>query len=93
MGDEIRPKLGELTAEEIDRIAGTLEDGIGPYERWIEVQECRTRRDYARIAMRIAEDRYSAGSSAVRVALIILLRHGVQAAIDFMADLRHHEDC
>lgn len=43
------------------------------------------------VAANIAEDRYSAGSTAAKVTISILLKHGLKAAQNFAADLEHHE--
>jgi hypothetical protein len=51
----------------------------------------RLRRDNAGVAAQIAEDRNNGASTAARYALAILMRDGIQAALDFAADLEHHE--
>lgn len=53
--------------------------------------ESADRRSFARVAANIAEDRHSAGSTAARCTIAILLRHGLRAANDFADDLEHHE--
>lgn len=75
---------------EADNIADRLEDDMGRPTRDI-FRVAKDRLGFAGVAMNIAEDRYSAGSTAARATLIIALRHGIGAAEDFMADLAHHE--
>lgn len=84
--------LNDLTADDRVRIAEYLVDNMGRgHQVRFEFRNRSTRRDYAYYAMQVAEDRYSAGSDAARATIVILLKHGVQAAIDFMKDIAHHE--
>lgn len=50
------------------------------------------RLDFAKVAANITEDRYSAGSTAARAVVYILLTHGHEAAENFVKDLEHHEN-
>lgn len=71
--------------------ADDLLDGLDRFLLQGQFRGSTTRREFAMVAGNIAQDRYSAGSTAARGTLIILLRHGLQAAKDFMADLAHYE--
>jgi hypothetical protein len=53
--------------------------------------KAKTRSEFGGVAANIAEDRYSAGSSAAQCCIVIMLRHGVDAALDFAKDLGYHE--
>ena len=81
----------DLHDEDASRIADDLEDAIADSYQRDQLRKATTRRDFAVIAMNVVEDRYGAGSTAARLALIIALRHGVEMARDFIADLDHHE--
>lgn len=71
--------------------ADTVMDDVGDSMIRDMMRKATTRRDFAGVAMNIAEDRYSAGSTAARCAIAILIRHGITAAVDFAKDLEHHE--
>lgn len=83
--------LNDEQIEQVDRVAGELEDGISDSYQLDQLRKATTRRDFAVIAANVVEDRYEAGSTAARLALIIALRHGIKAATDFVDDLAHHE--
>lgn len=76
-----------------DHAAEVAENLLDNFDRFLvdRLREGKDRRDFAMVAANITEDRYSAGSTAARATLIILLQHGLQAAQEFMADLEHHE--
>jgi hypothetical protein len=82
----IQPSGSEAVAA-----AESLLEGIS--DQFIEerISDGKTRRDFAIAAANITEDRYSAGSTAARAALAILLMHGLEAAREFVSDLEHHE--
>lgn len=65
----------------------------GECDSWLRdrIREAKGRKDFASISCTVASDRYSAGSTAARIALFVLLNHGPDAALDFIADLEHHE--
>lgn len=83
-------KAREQTEEQAIQTAEELIDNMNSLDRQ-EMRKAATRHDRARIASNIAQDRYSAGSTAARCTIAILLRDGVEAAIDFANDLEHHE--
>lgn len=75
------------------RLADELLGGMSRHDPIADrLREGTTRRDFAMVAANITQDRYSAGSSAARATLIILLRHGLEAAKEFLDDLGHHEN-
>ena len=55
------------------------------------VADAKDSSGFTRVAANIAQDRYSAGSSAARITIYIMLVHGYQMAVDFMNDLDHNE--
>lgn len=84
-------KARELTEEQAIQTAETIIDEL-PWpllKSWMIDASTRSLR--GRIAANIAEDRYGAGSTASKCTIAILLRDGVEAAIDFANDLEHHE--
>lgn len=86
-------RLNEAS-DETDRLAdaaeGEASTHLGRFALDL-LNEAEDRKGFARLAGNIAEDRYSAGSTAARATIYILLHHGYQAAVDFAADLEHHE--
>ena len=83
----IQPGCNEAVGQ-----ADDLLDGMSRHDPITDrLREGKTRRDFAMVAANITEDRYSAGSTAARATLIVLLKHGMKAAKDFVADLEHHE--
>lgn len=75
------------SVDQAEKIIDQIGDG------WLREQlRCGVvRRDFAKVAANIAEDRYGAGSTAARSALAIHLMHGLEMAEAFAADLEHHE--
>ena len=55
------------------------------------IETGKERKDFAMVAANIARDRYSAGSTAAAAVLYIAAHHGIEAAINFVRDLEHHE--
>ena len=81
-------KLDEADQAVLDDLIDNMNNVAG--DRSI-AERATTRHDFAGIAMRIADDRYTAGSTAATITIICLLKFGTQAAINFAKDLDHHE--
>lgn len=56
-----------------------------------DIYRATSRYDFARFASMIAEDRYSGGSTAAQLAVAIMLKFGLEAAVNFAKDIQHHE--
>ena len=69
----------------------TLTESLSGREDQRELESAKSRREFARIAMKLAGDRYSAGSHAATAALVATLKFGFKAAENFVKDLHHHE--
>ena len=90
MADTVYTERADCPRDVVD----DLIDNIGNLsDERKRAREARTRRDWAWFAMQIASDCYTAGSQAATIATIILLKFGHDAALDFLADMKHHEDC
>lgn len=81
MSDDRKLTRAEIAEELENTMVRGLDDLPDDYDRG----------KFARVAAGIAEDRYNGGSRAARVAVIIAIRHGAEAARDFVKDLEHHE--
>lgn len=73
-----------------DKLDDLIDDWSDSFLR-DRLRSAKDRGGRASVAAAITEDRYGAGSAAARAALFILGTHGWQAALDFVADLEHHE--
>lgn len=83
--------MDEMTPEAVETLIDRLLDGEPDREFRKMFRDATDRRLLARIAMNITRDRYGAGSTGARFAVVILLMFGAKAAEDFVSDLEHHE--
>lgn len=92
--DENSPLVG-LTQEQIDAIDDKLEErGFSTEEQLYEdaIKKEGDRLVFFSLAANIAEDRYSGGSAGARWALLIAIRHGLEAAERFVGQIMHLEN-
>lgn len=87
---DIEPSAA-LAGPEAREAADHVLDEMWDHDLAARLRQGSTRRDFAGCAARISEDRYNGGSTAALATIYIMLAHGVQTALDFQADLSHHE--
>lgn len=86
-----RRELSRISRERAERKAVELLGDMNHGMIRDMMLEAKDRKDYARVAANITEDRYGASSTAAMCAIVILLQHGVEMATDFVKDLEYHE--
>jgi hypothetical protein len=82
--------MSEETRQLADRFEEDFGSNLDPETREA-ISSNYDRRKLGRIAALIAEDRFNAGSTAARVALLAYLLQGEEAALNFVRDLEFHE--
>jgi hypothetical protein len=85
-------KSETLTDEQKNEKAlSEIDDNLDRHTRR-DLEEAKDSRGRAGVAAQIARDRYGAGSTAAFCTISIMLQHGVEEAIEFAKNLRHHEE-